>query len=478
VRRSLKICTHTALVIVAVSLLTFIALALYARTGSFRHLMQGVISKGLGMQVELAGPLRIGLIPSPSVTLHDISIVSRGVDAGTIGEVVVRFRWGPLLHGDPDPADITVKDPHILIKKGTDGTLDVIGDAPPSKHPRAHGPIQISVTGANIRYEDPKGRNPIEGDGCDLAAHDIQSAKPDGRRLLLLVTFSGADLSCKAVKAGKFTGTDLKLHAEEKVGGAVDLQPITLNAFGTQASGGFRVRLTGDNGDDESYSAVLKVPDVQVGQILQDYGFKRFADGKVALSGTLAYQGRSHKDLIKSVTGDLLFRGDSVTVYGYDLDKLLKDFEKTQKFDLADFLGMFVGNGAGVVATKGSDYLRLLKYKGGVSHIHVLVAKVKVQDGIVTAQDVAASTDTHRIVAKGAVNLLKDDFEHVTLALVDAKGCAIAQDNMEGPIKQPKMQKPYLRILAGPIKHLTNKAEDLFTKKGCPVFYDGEVKPF
>jgi len=475
VRRSLKICGHTVLVIVAVSVLTFIALAIYARTASFRHLMQGVISRGLGMQVELAGPLRIGLIPSPSVTLHEISIVSRGVNAGTIGEVDVSFRWGPLLHGDPDPADITVKDPHILIKKGADGTLDVIGDAPPSKHPRAHGPIEITVTGANIRYEDPKGRNPIEGDGCDLAAHDIQSAKPDGRRLLVLLTFSGADLSCKAVKAGKFTGTDLKLHAEEKVGGAVDLQPITLDAFGTQASGGFRVRLSGD---EESYSAALNVPNVQVGDILEDYGFKRFGDGKVGLSGNLAYQGRSHKDLIRSVTGNILFRGDSVTVYGYDLDKLLKEFEKTQKFDLADFLGLFVGNGAGIVATKGADYMKLLKYHGGVSHVHVLIAKVKVADGIVTAQDVAASTDTHRVVAKGDVNLLKDDFEHVTLALVDAKGCAIAQDNMEGPIKQPKMQKPYLRILAGPVKHLANKAEDLFTKKGCPIFYDGEVKPF
>ena len=49
---------------------------------------------------------------------------------------------------------------------------------------------------------------------------------------------------------------------------------------------------------------------------------------------------------------------------------------------------------------------------------------------------------------------------------------------MEGPIKKPKMQKPYLRVLAGPITHIAHKAEDVFTKKGCPVFYDGEVKPF
>jgi hypothetical protein len=476
VRRSLKICTHTVLIIVAVSVLTFIALAAYARTDSFRHLMQGVVSRGLGMQVELAGPMRIGLIPSPNVTLHEVNIANRGVNAGSIGEAYIRFRWWPLFRGDPEPVVITITDPHILIKKGADGTLDLIGNAPPSKHERAHGPIEVTVTGANIRYEDPKGRNPIEGDGCDLAAHDIQSAMPDGRRMLILVTFSGADLSCKSIKAGKFESSDLKLHAEEKVGGVLDLQPMTLKAFGTQASGEFHIRLSGD---DESYAAALEVPDVQVGQILQDYGYRKFADGKVGLSGDLAYQGRSHKDLLKSVTGGIVFRGDSVTVYGYDLDKLLREFERTQKFDLADFLGLFVGNGAGILATKGVDYAQLLKYRGGVSHVHVLLAKVKIADGIITTQDVAASTDTHRIAAKGAVNLLTDDFEHVTLALVDAKGCAIAQDNMEGPVRKPTMQKPnVLKVVAGPIRHLAHKAEDLFTKKGCPVFYDGEVKPF
>lgn len=475
-KRSLKICSYTVLTIVAVSILTFIALAIYSRTDSFRHLMQGVVSRGLGMQVELAGPMRIGLIPSPNVMLHDVSIVNRGVNAGSIGEAYIRFRWWPLFHGDPEPVVITVKDPHILIKKGTDGTLDLIGNAPPSKHERAHGPIEVTVTGADIRYEDPKGRNPIEGDGCDLTAHDIQSAIPDGRRMLLLVTFSGADLSCGSIKAGKFSGSDLKLHAEEKVGGALDLQPITLKAFGTQASGGFRVQLTGD---DESYSAALEVPDVQVGQILQDYGFRKFADGKVGLSGNLAYQGRSHKDLLKSITGDILFRGDSVTVYGYDLDKLLREFERTQRFDLADFLGLFVGDGTGILATKGVDYAQLLRYRGGVSHVHVLIAKVKIADGIMSTQDVAASTDTHRIAAKGAVNLLTDNFEHVALALVDAKGCAIAQDNMEGPVRKPTMQKPnVLKVVAGPVRHLANKADDLFTEKGCPIFYDGEVKPF
>ncbi|HEX2667235.1 MAG TPA: AsmA-like C-terminal region-containing protein, partial [Gammaproteobacteria bacterium] len=253
-------------------------------------------------------------------------------------------------------------------------------------------------------------------------------------------------------------------------------QPMTWNAFGTKASGAFRIRLAGD---DECYALALDVPDVQVGQLLQDQGFKRFADGKVGLSGNLAYQGRSHKDLLKSVTGDILFRGDSVTVYGYDLDKLLRKFERTQKFDLADLLGLFVGNGGGIVATKGADYAQLLQYRGGVSHVHVLVAKVKVAQGIVSAEDVAASTDTHRIAAKGAVNLLTDNFEHVTIALVDAKGCSLAQDNMEGPIRKPKMQKPNVfKVVAGPVRHLVHKADELFSTKGCPVFYDGEVKPF
>jgi AsmA protein len=219
---------------------------------------------------------------------------------------------------------------------------------------------------------------------------------------------------------------------------------------------------------------------VHISRVLGDLGFRQFADGRVDLSGDLAYQGASHQDLLKSVTGGVSFHGTGVTLQGYDLDKELKRFERTQRFDLADVLGLFVLDGAGVLATKGYDYADLInKRRGGVSHIHDAVVELKVSQGVVHAEDVAMSTDTHRMAAQGQLDLATDDFDNVTLALVDAKGCVIAQGQLDGSIRKPKLKKPgVLRTVAGPVRRLVNKGEDLFTKNGCSVFYDGSVKPY
>lgn len=46
-------------------------------------------------------------------------------------------------------------------------------------------------------------------------------------------------------------------------------------------------------------------------------------------------------------------------------------------------------------------------------------------------------------------------------------------------IRKPKMQNPgVLKTLAGPVRHVAEKAKDLFSKQGCSVFYDGSVKPY
>ncbi|HEY3645903.1 MAG TPA: AsmA family protein [Gammaproteobacteria bacterium] len=479
-RRSLKI-SYITLGVGVVILLVIAGLAAYAHSAAFHAKMQTLASRGMGMQVSLDGPLHIGLLPSPNVTLYDVKVQNRGVDAGYVQKAYVRFRWLPLLRRDPEVDKVVLENPRILIKKGADGTLDLVRSTPPV-HLRAHGPIEVSVTGGTVRYEQTKSSTTktnawVEARGCDVAAHEIYSEKPDGRRALERLSFSGADMSCKTVTASKFTGTDLKLHAVAPGKGVYDIKPITLLAFGSPAEANFHAQMSGD---DESYTAALSVPNVQISRILADLGFRPIADGRVDLSGDLAYRGRSHADLLNSVTGGVSFHGTGVTLQGYDLDKELTRFERTQRFDLADFLGLFVADGAGILATKGFDYGQLIKgRRGGVSHIHEAVADLVVAEGTVHTRDVAMSTDTHRVAAQGKLDLSTDDFDHLTMALVDARGCVIAEDQLDGSIRKPKMKKPnIIATVAGPVKRLVKKGQDLFSKQGCSVFYDGSVKPY
>jgi AsmA protein len=462
--------------VVAVILLAVVGLAAYARTDAFHAKLQRAASRGMGMQVSLRGSLSIGLFPSPNITLEDVHVQNRGVAVGAVDEAYIRYRWIPLFHRDPELETVVVKGAHVLIRKGTGGTLDLVRSMPPV-HIRAHGPIEITATDSVIRYEDAKGRGWVEAEGCDAKVHQVYSEKPDGRRALERLSFSSADMACKTVNASRFTGTDLKVSAVAPGKGVYDLQPITLQAFGAPATARFHGEF---KGDDESYVAAVDVPDVQVARILSGLGFNPIAEGQVSLSGDMAYHGESHRDLLESVNGHIAFHGSGITLQGYDLDKEMTRFERTQRFDLADVLGLFVLDGAGILATKGYDYdILIRKRRGGVSHVHELVADMQISDGVVHTQDVAMSTDTHRMAAQGSLQLTTDDLDDVTLALVDAKGCPIAEEKLAGSIRKPKLAKGnVLRTIAGPVRRLANKAEDVFTKNGCTPFYDGTVKPY
>jgi hypothetical protein len=456
-------------------ILCVLAVTILARSEWFHAQLQAAATRGMGMQVSLDGALEIGLLPSPNITLHAVRVQNRGVDLGSVDEVYVRFRWLPLLHKDPELVTVLLTNPRLLIKKGTDGILDLMRSTPPV-HKRVHGPIEIIATGGTIRYEEATGRAWVEARDCDAKVHDVHTEAPDGRPALQRLSFSSGDLACKTVSAPRFAGTDLKVNAVVPGKGVIDLRSITLQAFGSQASGEFHARLSGD---DESYTAALHMQGVEVARVLHDTGFRPLADGRLDLSGDMAYQGRSHQDLLKSVTGDVSLHGSGITLQGYDLDKELTRFERTQRFDFADVLGLFVLDGAGLLATKGYDYASLLKRGGGPSHIHVLVADFKAEQGVVRTQDVAMSTDTHRVAAQGGLDLTTEGFDQVLLALVDAKGCVIAETQLTGSIRKPKLQKPgVLHTLAGPVRRLVDKGKDMFSKDGCTVFYDGSVKPY
>ena len=467
--------------LVAVIILVWLGFKAYARTDSFHEKMQAVASKGMGMQVSLQGAMDIGLFPSLNVTLHDVHVHNRGVEMGAVDVAYIRFRWWPLLHKDAEVEKVVLTNPRILIMKGTDGTLDLVRSTPPV-HKRAHGPIEVVVTGGVIRFQqaknaESKSNASVDARDCDATVHDVYSEKPDGRRAVERLSFSSGEMTCKTVITSRFSGTDLKVSGRAPGKGIFDFQPITLTAFGAKATAEVHARITGDQ---EHYALMADVPGVQIARILSDLHFRPIAEGQVDLAGDLTYSGRTHKEILQSADGAVSFHGRDVTLHGYDLDKELTRFERTQRFDLADFLGLFVGNGTGILATKGVEYGQLIKgRKGGTSHVHVAVVNLKVSHGVVHTEDVAASTDTHRVAAQGKLDLTTDDFDHVTLALVDAKGCVIAEDQLRGSIRKPKMKNPgVIKTLAGPVRHIVNKTKDLFTKRGCSVFYDGSVKPY
>ena len=88
----------------------------------------------------------------------------------------------------------------------------------------------------------------------------------------------------------------------------------------------------------------------------------------------------------------------------------------------------------------------------------------------------AFSTKHNRVALKGGVNFAEERFEDVTIALIDAKGCAKVKQKMHGSIQKPVVEKPlFLVSLAGPALNLFKNGKELLTRGKCEVFYAGSV---
>ena len=86
------------------------------------------------------------------------------------------------------------------------------------------------------------------------------------------------------------------------------------------------------------------------------------------------------------------------------------------------------------------------------------------------------ATKQNRIALKGRINFVNERFDDVTIALIDARGCARVQQKIRGPFRKPVVEKPsVLMSLAGPALNLLKQARDLFTGGKCKVFYTGSV---
>jgi len=66
----------------------------------------------------------------------------------------------------------------------------------------------------------------------------------------------------------------------------------------------------------------------------------------------------------------------------------------------------------------------------------------------------------------------------VTLAWIDAQGCAKVRQTIRGTFQKPVVEKPStLKSLTGPVLKLLKQVRGVFPGGECEVFYAGSVAP-
>ncbi len=438
--------------------------------------LQALASSALDMEVSVGGPVAVGFSPGLHIAYADVHAHKRGVEIASAAEIDVGIEILPLFRGEVRIGSLDLQRLRIAIERNRDGTLNVSRTtAVPATHPD-WSVNRVSASDATVLYTNRLSGRYVEAADCSLDVGNLHFRSKEGSGVTQRLSLSGI-LACGQIQTNRITASDVQISADGK-DGIFDFDPLAMHLLGGQGSGKIHADFTGSVPAYEVHYglAQFRIDEFLIFMSPEKAERKSVGEGFLDLTTHLTLQGESVEELTQSAVGVASVHGRSIRLEIGDLDHKFSRLESSQRFSLVDVVGTFFAGPLALGITKGYDFARVFEGGDGSSAIRVLVSDWQVERGVAHATDVAMATDKNRVALKGNLDFVNGRFDDVTVALVDAEGCALARQKIRGPFGQPDVEKPdVLGAVTGPARTLVRQAKDLLGGK-CEVFYAGSVE--
>ena len=441
---------------------------------SYRPRIEAAAFEATGLELKIRGEIVISFFPF-GIAAGDIHILNKGSEIVSLESLKLGAELMPLLKKQILITSCVLIRPAITLAKEADGKYNFES----TKKKRTKDRLKAAFNLRNIKlsegaliYLDRKTGVKTEVKDFNLATDGL-SVGNTSEDVIKNIDFKGS-FDCKELRRKDLIIYNRKGPVKMAMG-VIHLKPLTMAIFGTMAEGD----VTADkSGASTIYKINLKVSKLDFEKLEESIGMKKVIGGKGDLSAALTIKVKPNRNMISSTDGTFSLRGDNLTIYTLDLDKLLTSYETSQKFNLVDIGAFFIAGPLSTVALKGYRYGDLYsKTRGGSGVITKFSSHWKLKSGIAEAADCALSTSHNRVALKGKLNLVDKRYENVTVALLDDKGCAKFKQDISGPFRRPSIGAVRaVGSLAGPIFNLFRQAGKIMMGGKCEVFYDGSVQ--
>ncbi len=321
-------------------------------------------------------------------------------------------------------------------------------------------------------YFDKKAGQKTELKEINMVIKDFSIAD-SSVHIIKNVSFTG-NLECKEVRKKDLRIDNVKSPVKAEKG-VIHLIPLTMNIFGAKGEGD----ATADKSElDAVYKINLKIPKLDFEKLEESLGAKKVIGGKGNLYASLTIKEKGSRNPMSGMDGTFSLRGYNLVIHTMDLDKVLSSYETSRQFNLVDLGAFFIAGPLSTVALKGYRYGELYnRTRGGRSAVAEFISRWKIKDGVAYATDCALATRHNRVALKGKLNLVGKQYDNVTVALLDEKGCAKFKQSISGSLGRPRIGAvSAIEFLGSPIFDLYGKATRFVQGGNCEVFYNGSVR--
>jgi len=453
-------------------ILCSVAVFYFVDASAYKPWVERAASKALGMDLHVAGRLRISFLPDLHVQLDDVLLRNRGMVIASAEEVNLGIALLPMLHKEVRIRRIRLKHPRISIVCNRDGKFNF--EKRKESTGKLFAPVldDLSLTDGVFLYRDESSGADFVVENFNLDMRSLRLSGGNKAERLKNLSFD-AELSCREIRTKGLLFSDVKTTCQGK-DGIFTLKPLTMNFFGGQ---GVSSIVADFSGPVPRYFVRSTLSKFRIEEYLKTGSSKKVAAGVMDFSATLSMQGSTAKEIKQSAEGVASLRGKNLTLYGRDLDREFARYESSQNFNLVDAGAFFFAGPIGLAVTKGYNFVSIAQGSGGSNNIRELLAEWTLAGGVAQAKDVAMATKQNRVALQGRINFVKERFDDVTIALIDAQGCVRVEQKLRGTFQKPLVEKPnILMTLAGPTINLFKQTRDFLTGGKCKLFYTGSVE--
>jgi uncharacterized protein involved in outer membrane biogenesis len=441
---------------------------------SYKSKIETAVSETTGLDVRIDGKMRLSLFPL-GLSARDIHVADKGGgEILSLERLKLRAELVPLMKKQLKVTACELVKPSVTIVKNVEGNYNFeSAEKSSAETPGAAFSLnELRLSKGTLVYLDKKTGEKTELKEINLVINNVLIVDTPGD-IIKNLSFTGA-VDCKELRKKDLKIDRIKsgIKAEK---GVVSLKPLTMDVFGGKGEGDITVD---ESEVDAEYKINLNVAKLDFERLQESFGAARLISGKGDLAASLTVKEKAGRNLIKGTDGTLSLRGDNLTTYTVDLDKVLSSYETSQRFNLIDVGAFFIAGPLGTAALKGYRYGDVYyQTRGGKGTITHFFSHWKIKNGEAAATDCALATLHNRVALKGTLNLVSNQYDKVTVALLDDKGCAIFTQGISGPFGSPRVGAvSAVQSLVGPIFDLYRKAKRFIQGGKCEVFYSGAVQ--
>ncbi len=467
-----------ACVIVALCLVAFIAFLLIVDVNAFKPRAEVAISDALGMDVKIDGKMGIVLFPRFGISLENVRVENRKMDVVSLEKVRIGLKIIPLLKREVRISEFGLIQPKFTIErdKSRKFNFETSARKPAREKERPLAALTVRkffISRGVVVYRDKRSDKKTKLKEFDLTISNFAFSGDGVKDLLQNISFTG-NFSCKQLRTNGLEVSDL-MFAIRWGEGIVSISPLTMDIFNGKGKGTITVDVT------------EKTPLFRIHYAVSGFRFEKFLGafsqremmkGRMDFSTNLSMRGKSLDEIKRTVSGDVSLKGETLSLSNLDLDRLLAKYRKSQSFNIVDVGAFFFVGPFGPMLTKGHDFTGVYKSAGGgEGMIQRLVSEWNIENGIAETRDAAFATKQNRIALKGRLDFMKEQFDDVTIAVLNKKGCPEFSQKIRGPFRNPQVEKAsVLKSIAGPVLKIFEKTKAFVTRGKCKVFYEGSVK--